>query len=316
VSGAGTFRKTGVAGLTLSTTIANLKFASNAGGLIDIAGCALQNDYLQSSFGGNLADINLGAGTILDTRGEGVQMRGLTGAGNLISTWLGAAAGTNTYTVGVGATASDSFVFGGIIVAAVGNSSILPNQVAYGGGVLTSTTPSQAVNLVKSGAGTQSLTGTNIYTDSTTINSGTLQVGNGGTTGSFLGMSAVVNNGTLAINRTDTTASPFVLSNNVSGTGRLLQSGTGTTKVMGNNTFSGGITVSKGAVILGNGNAVGTTYNYNLAAGTGAITMGDANTGSSDIALYLDKGINASQVGLASDINVTNNGTGLVTIAG
>ena len=46
------------------------------------------------------------------------------------------------------------------------------------------------------------LTGTNTYTNVTTINSrSTLQLGNGGTTGSIVGN--VVNNGTLAFNRSE-----------------------------------------------------------------------------------------------------------------
>ena len=46
------------------------------------------------------------------------------------------------------------------------------------------------------GAGTTILTGNNTYTGGTTISAGTLQLGNGGTTGSIVGN--VIDNGTLA----------------------------------------------------------------------------------------------------------------------
>ena len=46
------------------------------------------------------------------------------------------------------------------------------------------------------------LTGANTYTGTTTISAGTLQVGNGGTTGT-LGTGAVVNNGALVFNRSN-----------------------------------------------------------------------------------------------------------------
>ena len=42
---------------------------------------------------------------------------------------------------------------------------------------------SDGINLVKNGAATQTLSGANMYTGTTTINGGTLRIGNGGTTG-------------------------------------------------------------------------------------------------------------------------------------
>ena len=64
------------------------------------------------------------------------------------------------------------------------------------GGVISGTG-----TLTKSGAGTLTLTGANTYTGGTTISAGTLQIGNGGTTGSVAGN--IVDNGALVFNRSD-----------------------------------------------------------------------------------------------------------------
>ena len=71
---------------------------------------------------------------------------------------------------------------------------------------MTTLTMSGAIDgagaLSKSNAGTLVLTATNTYAGGTTIGAGTLQLGNGGASGSILGN--VADNGTLAFNRSDT----------------------------------------------------------------------------------------------------------------
>lgn len=99
--------------------------------------------------------------------------------------------------------------------------------------------------LQQAGTGTTTLMGTNTYTGGTTIAAGTLQVGNGGTTGSIVGN--VVNNGMLAINRSDATT----IAGNLSGTGSLQQVGTGTTTLTGTNTYAGGTNISAGTLVGG-----------------------------------------------------------------
>ena len=73
------------------------------------------------------------------------------------------------------------------------------------------------------GTGTTILTANNTYTGGTTISAGTLQLGNGGTTGSIVGN--VVDNGALAFNRSDA----YAFAGPISGSGSLPQIGTGTT---------------------------------------------------------------------------------------
>ena len=75
--------------------------------------------------------------------------------------------------------------------------------------------------VTKSGAGTLTLTGNNIYAGGTTINTGTLSLGNGGTTGSVDGN--IVDNAALVFNRSNA----LTYSGLISGTGTLTQAGTG-----------------------------------------------------------------------------------------
>ena len=60
---------------------------------------------------------------------------------------------------------------------------------------------SETGNLVKQGNGTLSLSNNNTYTDTTTINDGTLQISNGGALGTTAGDTTVNTGGTLAPHR-------------------------------------------------------------------------------------------------------------------
>jgi autotransporter-associated beta strand protein len=94
--------------------------------------------------------------------------------------------------------------------------------------------------LTETGSGTLLLIGTNTYSGGTTISAGTLQIGNGGTTGSITGN--VTDTGVLAFDRSDSVTFAGV----ISGTGSVSQIGTGTTILTGTNTYSGGTTISSG----------------------------------------------------------------------
>lgn len=98
-------------------------------------------------------------------------------------------------------------------------------------------------SLTKTGTGGLILDGDNLYSGGTVIAAGTLQIGNGGTTGSIIG--PVLNNGTLIVNRSN----GYTISSPISGTGMLVQAGSGTTTLTGAHSYSGGTLISGGRLI-------------------------------------------------------------------
>ncbi len=127
------------------------------------------------------------------------------------------------------------------------------------------------------GAGTTIFTAANSYNGGTTIGAGTLQLGNGGATGSIVGN--VVDNGTFAIDRSDT----FTFGGVISGSGAFEQLGAGTTIFTAANTYTGGTVMTSGILVVGSdanlGAASGTlTFNGGTLENTGAFTAGRSVT--------------------------------------
>lgn len=105
--------------------------------------------------------------------------------------------------------------------------------------------------LVKSDYGTLILTGTNSYTGGTTVAAGTLQIGDGGTSGSITG--DVVNNAYLAFNRSDATTFGGL----ISGTGAV-QVLSGDLTFTANNSYGFLTSIAAGATLrLGSGGPSG-----------------------------------------------------------
>jgi autotransporter-associated beta strand protein len=123
--------------------------------------------------------------------------------------------------------------------------------------------------LSKSFANTLILTGNASHTGGTLITGGTLQIGDGGTTGSLSGN--ISNSGTLALNRSGNSS----LSGNISGTGSLQQNGSGTVTLSGNNTYTGATTINSGILALGANNSVSTSSN--MTVNGGIFSMGTRN---------------------------------------
>jgi len=117
--------------------------------------------------------------------------------------------------------------------------------------------------------GTTVLTGNASHTGGTTINAGTFQIGNGGTTGSLAGNVSVA--GTLAFNRTDS----VTFAGNITGSGSLIQAGSGTTILTGNAGQTSGTTISAGTLQIGNGGTTGSLAGNVSVTGTLAFNRSD-----------------------------------------
>ena len=114
--------------------------------------------------------------------------------------------------------------------------------------------------ITKSNTSLWILTGSNTYTGPTTISGGTLQIGNGGNTGTLglgsgtLGLSAVTDNATLVFDRSD---NGLVVANAISGSGNVAQIGTGLLTLSVSNSYSGGTSISSGTLSATNNASLG-----------------------------------------------------------
>ncbi|QKC95896.1 autotransporter outer membrane beta-barrel domain-containing protein [Mesorhizobium sp. NZP2298] len=111
----------------------------------------------------------------------------------------------------------------------------------------------------KTGTSTWTLTGTGTATTNWDIQQGTLQLGNGGTSGSIIG--DVNNNGTFAFNRSN----ELTYGGIISGSGMVRQIGGGTTILTGANTYSGGTAIDGGTLQV--------SEDGNLGAASGSLTF-------------------------------------------
>lgn len=108
-------------------------------------------------------------------------------------------------------------------------------------------------SLVKEGTGTFIMSRSSTYSGSTTINGGTLQIGDGGTTGEFLNTSGIINNANLTFNRSNS----FTHAKPISGTGTLTKRGAGILTLTTANSYEGGTTLDAGTLALTGAGSVG-----------------------------------------------------------
>lgn len=118
------------------------------------------------------------------------------------------------------------------------------------------------------GTGKTVFTADNSYTGGTTITSGTLQLGNGGTTGGVVGN--ILNNATLVVDRSNT----LNLAGDISGSGALQQVGSGTTVLSGTNNYGGATAIAAGTLKAGAANSFSAVSAHTVAAGATLDTAG------------------------------------------
>ena len=177
----------------------------------------------------------------------------ISGEGSLTQTGTGSLtlSGSNTYggnttisagTLQVGNGGSGEFL-GSPLVALSKSAAVAFNtfdSLVYSGSI------TGAGSLTQAGSGCVTLAGSNSYSGQTTISAGTLQVLSGAALG---GTSGVADNATLVFNHSD--AETFA--QRISGTGNLVQAGTGVLTFTGSNTYGGNTTISAGTLQVGNG---------------------------------------------------------------
>ena len=178
-------------------------------------------------------------------------------------------------------------------MALSGARTITVTNSGVSGTILSGIISGSGASLTKAGGETLRLSGANSYTGATTISAGTLQIGNGGTTGSLSTNSAITNNGNLAFNRTNTVTQGTDFSGSaITGTGSLTQAGSGTLVLSAANTYSGGTSINSGTLTVTNSSGSGT--------GTGNITITNPGT--------LQIGNGGTTGALSTSGTITNNG--------
>ena len=302
---------------TLTSGTVNLTAATGTvtnvdGGTITLAGttltatngngsAALTLDAASSAtFSG--AGVSLGAVTNVNTAEDSLLFSAASGTATLTS--LGGAgksrfasnASIGTLSGGTvtidGSTASITNLNGGSI--SLGSTALTVNSGTFGG-VISGANGS----LTKSGAGTLILIGANTFGGGTTISAGTLQLGNGGTSGS-VAAGDVANSGTFAISRSD----DLTFASKITGTGGFTQLGAGNLTLAGANDFTGATLVSAGTLTAASG----------ALSATSGITVNGALFAAADYNLAATLALDASATATisAADLNIS----GAVTNAG
>ena len=265
-TGAGILLKTGTGTQQWGAAIAT--FALGSGATIDIqAGTFTGGSYGNEDWTANKSNLNVGPYGVFDGVEANVRVNALTGSGKIKSGFSGS--GYSTFTFGVD---DGNGTFTGVLADSTSTGSF-----------------------TKVGNGTQVLTGVNTYTGNTTVSAGTLQIGDGTTNATIASTTAITNNGTLVFNFLGSQTSAASLG----GTGNLVKAGAGSLALTGNNSFTGNITVTGGALQFAKG---GITTSLN------ASTTNVQNGGT--------LAVNVGGTGQFSTANVTTLLTNLASSAG
>lgn len=291
IGGTGGLTKSGTSALTLAggantytgPTVIN-------GGAISVASLAnggtASDIGASSSAAGNLV---LNGGSLLYTGGGATIDRLFTvgtGGGTLTASGSGALVLNHSGTLGLSGAGARVLTLAG----SNPDDNLLAASIDDSGG---------PTSLAKAGGGRWVVTGNNTFSGGTTIaGGGTLQVGNGGATGSLGSGNVTVGGSSLVFNRTGT-----VTNGVISGTGSVTVQGGGTVVLPGNNTYTGGTTVNGSTLQIGTGGATGSLNN-----GSGIVNNGT---------LVFDSTGDFPQSGVISGTgNLIKRGSGLLKLIG
>ncbi|HRJ72190.1 MAG TPA: autotransporter-associated beta strand repeat-containing protein, partial [Terrimicrobiaceae bacterium] len=333
-SSASSVRKTGAGLLTLSGTNSYSGETSIDGGTLSVS----RDDNLGAASGS--LSFNGGTlrttGNIEMTRQVGIGSGGGTFdlANETFLTILGTVSGTGGLTksgsgyltlVGAQTYSGPTSVDGGFFKIESGSLASSSVHLSSASFLLSNSTGVLAADITGSGtfarggAGASVLTGTAAQTVFTRIESGTLQIGNGGTAGALLG--DVQNDGTLSVNRSDDSA----YAGTISGTGTVRTAGTGTFTLSGTST-TGALELDAGAVLLTGRLATSRTSGLATASAAASLILSGSGadwTSSADTLIGHDGGTGSLLIAggaTASDtfalVGRSAGGAGHVTVTG
>jgi autotransporter-associated beta strand protein len=271
----------GTAAVTISGGALTASVTTSTDNLADV--CVIQGNT-SASFTIASPIVNNGSTPIVLTKG---------GPGELILT------GTNTYTGGTTVTAGTLQLGTGL----PGHDSLLAGNIANNGTLVIDLNGNQSYggtisgggSLTKVGSGILTLAGTNSFSGGTTISAGVLQAGNSAALAATTGALVINAGGTLDVhgcNLNITALSGSGIVDNLSGSGSLIvgnanssgtfsgiiqdtigqlslmKTGTGTLTLAGNNSYTGGTTISAGTLQV--------SSDANLGGSSGAISLSNA----------------------------------------
>lgn len=263
----GTFDNTSGSALTLANNNA-IAWGNNISGIF---------------FGGS-NDLDLGSGAVTLNLAAGGATNTLTLNGTGVTLTMGDVAGSNrraNQTVAVEG-AGNTLVMNSLAMNAntakgskinswAGSADILVKNGISGGG-------KAAHQFRYAGSATFTIDGASTYTGNTTIASGSVILGQGGTTGSLHANSNIVNNGNLTINRSNAAVQGTDFSTAaITGTGSFTQAGSGTTILTNGNEFTGATLISAGSLQLGNGGSAGSLNGTSSVTNNGNLTVNRSN---------------------------------------
>lgn len=288
----------------ISVPQGRLNLGGSVGGDVSVVNGATLGG--EGTMAGNLT---LGAATpanlVIDPNTPGA----LTVAGNVVLT------GTNTVTFSVPPTSTGTITvlnYSGLLTGIAGTDLVLANAGNYRDALWTNTGTSLTLSI------------SNKNLDWTGAAGGTWDLGNtaswsdGAPSTFFWGDNVtfpdLVANQTIALAGGNLAPASMVFSantteylvtasgaNQLTGSSPLLKTGTGLLTMAGANAYTGGTVLSKGQTRV---RSAGTL-------GTAAVSLGDANTGSDNVSLYLD---DTARVNFNTPVVITNNGTGTMTL--
>jgi fibronectin-binding autotransporter adhesin len=178
-----------------------------------------------------------------------------------------------------------------------------------GGSTLTlngSVTGGSGFAFDKVGAGMMIVNGAWTSAGTILIDGGTLQLGNAGTYSGALGAKGAVDNATLSFKLTN--ASTLWQTSPISGTGQVVQNGTGTVTLLATNTYSGGTVINSGTIKAYNSNSLGVSTNTLTFGGAGTLDLAGVATNSIG-GLNGSTGVITNSTASSAILNLTVNGT-------